>query len=316
MHSPVVTIGIPCYNAKDTVRDAIEAALGQDYPNIEVIVIDDCSTDGTQNYLLALQNELKFKLIFLPVNSGVAKICNTVIEVAEGDYVAFCGDDDMFVKSRISKQMKQLLSIDPQGEQFLMSFVARTQVFSNANHVYEPAVFRTDGKPLTNDELVSWTVLGRYGSLVSGSAGSGTCLAHKSVYQKLNGYDEDFRRASDVEFVLRFVLLGGKIVTLQESLLIQRMTAGADKSSSNKKHFFNLMLQKHKFVLSQRGLYQAAFLFTEIKCAYFKRDWITLIKSSSTLFFTNPKSFCFAVCTAIKRRQIIRSRRQTIQAPT
>ena len=80
MHKPLVTIGIPCFNAKDTVKDAIEAALKQDYPNIEVLVVDDCSTDGTKSYLQDLKKEFNFNA---GMGQGVANGMNVPIQTKD-----------------------------------------------------------------------------------------------------------------------------------------------------------------------------------------------------------------------------------------
>jgi glycosyltransferase involved in cell wall biosynthesis len=313
MHKPLVTIGIPCYNAKDSVKDAIEAALKQDYPNVEVLVVDDCSTDGSQTYLQDLKRELNFNLILLEKNGGVAKVCNTIIAHAKGEYIAFCGDDDMFVRHRISEQVKQLTAPEIAQHKIVASFVARTQVFPDGREVYEPAIYRPDGLDIDSEELLSWTVLGRYGSNIRGSAGSGTCLAHRSVYQALNGYDENFRRSSDMEFVLRLALLKGKVVTLQESLLIQRMTAGADKTSDKQRQFFNLMLEKHQIVLKEKRLYRPAKIFSDIKFSFLKNEKDKVIIGLLKLALTQPASLVKAIVVAYQRRQTIKARQKTIQ---
>jgi GT2 family glycosyltransferase len=100
--APTVSVVIPTYNRRDVVRRAIESALAQTYPPIEIIVIDDGSTDDTQAVLA--DYGARIRLIRQP-NAGVCAARNRGIDAAGGDFVAFLDSDDAWEPWKIASQM-------------------------------------------------------------------------------------------------------------------------------------------------------------------------------------------------------------------
>ena len=109
MHLPLVTIGITCFNAESTIRRAVISAFEQDWPNTEIIVFDDASTDNSWELLqeISLQSE-KLKIFRNEVNTGYAGNLNSIINVARGEFITFFDDDDESDKKRISSQWKRI----------------------------------------------------------------------------------------------------------------------------------------------------------------------------------------------------------------
>ena len=94
MFEPLVSIIIPVYNGSNYMREAIDSALAQTYKNIEVIVVNDGSTDNSLEKLhesLPIQKNIK---IISQNNQGVSRARNTGIQHATGDYVTFIDCDD------------------------------------------------------------------------------------------------------------------------------------------------------------------------------------------------------------------------------
>ncbi|ABW67771.1 glycosyltransferase family 2 protein [Desulfosudis oleivorans] len=112
--TPKVSIGIPTYNRADLLRRSIESALGQDYPNIEVLVSDNASTDRTpevcQFYTDTHGSRIKY--IRQPVNLGATANFSKVLEMASGEFFMWLGDDDWIDSSYVKSCMRELLS-DP-----------------------------------------------------------------------------------------------------------------------------------------------------------------------------------------------------------
>lgn len=105
---PLVSVIIPSYNHQDFICSAIEAVLNQTYPNIELIVIDDGSTDLS----VAKINKLKEKYNFFFIhreNKGVARTLNEGLKLIKGEYFAFCASDDLYHPNRISLQLQSML---------------------------------------------------------------------------------------------------------------------------------------------------------------------------------------------------------------
>ena len=90
-----ISVIIPAYNAERYVRYAVQSSLNQTLSDIEIIVVDDGSTDGTARVIEdEFANEPRVKLIRQPENGGVGKARNTGIENASGEYIAFLDSDD------------------------------------------------------------------------------------------------------------------------------------------------------------------------------------------------------------------------------
>ena len=111
LHSPRVTAIIPAYNAAAFVRNAIDSALAQAWPNIEVLVIDDGSTDDTASILQAYGEAIR---VVSPPNGGLSNARNRGIHEATGTYVAFLDADDRWLPGKIARQV-QALTDNPQA---------------------------------------------------------------------------------------------------------------------------------------------------------------------------------------------------------
>lgn len=99
---PLVSVIIPSYNCEKFIADTIESVLAQDYQNIELLVIDDGSTDNTQKIVKQYSNKLR--LIIQP-NSGVCRARNRGIAEAKGDFICLMDHDDYWYPDKISAQI-------------------------------------------------------------------------------------------------------------------------------------------------------------------------------------------------------------------
>lgn len=104
---PQVSIVITTYNYKQYIDKAINSAYNQKVPK-EIIVIDDCSTDGTEEYLKLRYDTSVIRYIKNPVNLGVAKSRNKGVMLAKGKYIAFLDADDRWNVDKLKKQLELL----------------------------------------------------------------------------------------------------------------------------------------------------------------------------------------------------------------
>ncbi len=110
MSQPLVTIGVGNYNNAKYVLDTLKSIEEQTYDNIELVIIDDCSTDESLGMIrewLKSYNK-PFKLIAHEKNMGVCVVCNAIINNANGKYVAFLATDDAMMPDKISVQVNIL----------------------------------------------------------------------------------------------------------------------------------------------------------------------------------------------------------------
>src|SRR5699024_3527313 len=96
------------FNAEKTIGRSINSVLEQTYQNIELIIIDDGSTDNTLKIIQHYQNEDSRIVYKSTKNSGVSVARNTGIEMASGDYFMFLGSDDFFSHQTVSKLLKAI----------------------------------------------------------------------------------------------------------------------------------------------------------------------------------------------------------------
>ena len=100
-----VSVIIPCYNYARYVREAIDSALGQTYAPLEVIVVDDGSTDSTPEILASYGDRIR---VIRQQNGGAAKARNTGVTAARGESVAFLDADDVWRRRKLEVQMARL----------------------------------------------------------------------------------------------------------------------------------------------------------------------------------------------------------------
>lgn len=106
--NPLATVVIASYNHAAHVETTIASIASQDYPNVEILVIDDGSTDGSVDHLKCLQNKYSFRLVTRD-NGGLVSVLNLAIKGLYGDFVIFHASDDVSPINRISRQVDTLI---------------------------------------------------------------------------------------------------------------------------------------------------------------------------------------------------------------
>jgi len=127
-HQPLVSVSIIAYNRRDMVGQSLDSVLAQTYPNIEVILCDDGSTDGTGEFVREHYGD-RVTYIYQE-NQGPAAARNATIRAAQGKYIALQDDDDIWLPEKLEKQVPALeqnpdaalcygicLAADPDGKE-------------------------------------------------------------------------------------------------------------------------------------------------------------------------------------------------------
>jgi glycosyltransferase involved in cell wall biosynthesis len=116
MKKKLVSICLGTYNQKDYINECLDSISTQTYPNIEVIISDDCSKDETYKkiklFFLKNKNNFKVKIFKQRTNIGISKNFNFLYKQAKGEYIIFFGGDDIMVNNKIEKQVK-ILTTNP-----------------------------------------------------------------------------------------------------------------------------------------------------------------------------------------------------------
>ncbi|WP_042143752.1 glycosyltransferase family 2 protein [Paucisalibacillus sp. EB02] len=106
-HNPLISVITPAYNAERFIKQTIESVLAQTYTNWEMIIVDDCSTDRTVEFINEFtQKDNRVHLIQLEENSGSAVARNLAMENAKGKYIAFLDSDDLWFPEKLETQVQ------------------------------------------------------------------------------------------------------------------------------------------------------------------------------------------------------------------
>ena len=105
-HQALVSVIIPTYNSSKYIEKTLVSVLHQTYINLEVIIVDDASTDNTISLLESLQKkDARIVIAQLEENSGAAGARNHATKLAKGDYIAFLDSDDLWLPNKIEQQL-------------------------------------------------------------------------------------------------------------------------------------------------------------------------------------------------------------------
>jgi glycosyltransferase involved in cell wall biosynthesis len=113
---PLLSVIIPCFNHASFVGEAIEAVLAQSLGDLELIVVDDCSQDNSKEVIEKyVRHDPRVRAIYHEINQGISPTRDSAIRVARGEYLAFCDADDMWMPTKIGRQL-ELLEKNPEHD--------------------------------------------------------------------------------------------------------------------------------------------------------------------------------------------------------
>ncbi|WP_306054421.1 glycosyltransferase family 2 protein [Natronococcus wangiae] len=216
----LVSVIIPTYNREETVSRAINSALSQTVDSVEVLVVDDGSTDDTQDVLESYDDE-RVRPIYHETNRGANVARNTGIERARGKYVAFLDSDDEWRPEKLEAQLDLL---EKRSEEWVaaycdFAFELATPI-DRLRGLAASVLSRADERPQMEggEELIGEILADN----VHTGAGS-TLLVRTDVAREVGGFDETLDRFQDPEFVLR-ILEVGKLAYVDEPLVVREET--------------------------------------------------------------------------------------------
>lgn len=184
---PLVSVIVPAFNAETTLRQSLQSALSGTYENIEIIVVDDGSTDATADSAQQFADAEKRMRVHRQPRGGVAAAFNAGLELAEGDYVARLDADDLWHPAKLDRQMELALR-DPDAA-FIYSFVR--YVDGEGRVLADAPTQRFPRHALCR---------GIYESLVGGNS---SALMRRSAVAAVGGYDPRLASWEDLLLQLR-----------------------------------------------------------------------------------------------------------------
>ena len=253
---PLVSVIIPSYNYLRYIDKCLESVFNQDYPNIEVIVVDDGSTDGSLEYLQSLTNPIK---ILQQRNQGVSIARNIGLFESRGEFIAFLDADDFWDSSKISKQVNILSSSSVDLVYTGVTLVASdgVEIIGTINPDYQgdcSSHFR------------------RYPAKAIVTLGASNALFRKKLLAQSGILDPKLSISADWDFFRRYCDYG-KVAILENQLTFYRqhpknMSTYSDSFTSDTKRCVSKMLIDDRFTSSKHARLKIWFLTTMLLLKY------------------------------------------------
>ena len=204
-----MSVIIPVYNGRAFVADALHSVFAQTHREIECIVVDDGSTDGTADVVAAAGTPA---ICIRQDNQGVSAARNAGAARASGDLIAFLDADDVWQSDKVSAQIEAL-----QHDRYPMVMCGATVVDADLR----PIGARTMSLPATQP-LLGMVLFGT-GSVVSCSS---TALVTREAFSDVGGFDTSLSMSADWDFLARFLLAYGGVAYVKRPLIAYRCHDG------------------------------------------------------------------------------------------
>ena len=213
-----VSIITACYNRSTTIATAIKSVFAQDYPDIEYILVDGASSDGSQQVIEATMENIPENITVKYISEldhGMYEAINKGIKMATGDVIALCHSDDcIYDEHVVSDYVKEFES-------------------SNADFIYADGVF------VQGDKLVRVWKSGQYSPRKVRNGWlplHPTCYIKKTLFDRLGLYDESYKIAADTDLLVRYLLRDDvKVAYLSNRNAVKMSMGGLSTDSAKRK---------------------------------------------------------------------------------
>ena len=316
--SATVTVAITAFNAERTIERAVKSALNQTLRPIEILVVDDGSSDNTAAVVERLAGEHGLiRLIRHDGNLGVAVARNRLVAEAQGDLLAFFDEDDDSLPRRLDIQLHRILEYeDRSGETLIVCHTARRQVFPRGRRHVEAAIGSHFDWPAPHGvAMVQKILAGRRVRNGYGTCATSSQMARVATYRALGGFDPTFRRYEDTDFCVRLAAAGGHFVGIGEPLVTQYMTVSDDKQLETELAYARAMIDKHRALFTSPEEWAFARAWLELKYLSLANRTGTFAAGLSKLLMQRPLSVMLRAANAIPMTRSRDARRKLHARP-
>jgi glycosyltransferase involved in cell wall biosynthesis len=263
---PLITIALTCYDAEQTIVRAVESAVAQTWPEREILVVDDGSTDRSVTLLGKLeQTRRDVRVIRHESNGGVPEARNTLLAQARGTFIAFLDDDDASVPARIEQQYRRIVEYESAHPGVnVLCYSNRDVVQAGDSRPTSQRLGIGRLSPSPSGPIVADYVLGLVkddGLHQWGMLGSCTLMARTQTLRELGGFDVRFRRCAELDLAVRAALGGAHFISVDAPLVTQYLTPTVDKAGDADLRYRLLLLEKHRRYLEDERSYLGAWCY-------------------------------------------------------
>lgn len=241
-YEPLVSVVVPSYNHISYIEDCLISIFQQDYPKLQVIVIDDGSSDGSLELLQSLNAKYPFELLS-QVNRGLLPTLNRALELVKGEYFVPIASDDLMMPGRITRQVAHLKS-EPR-----VAICGGNIVPINEDGQSLPQRYRfRPARRLDFDAVFCGTLAG---------APAPSMMLRTAVVREVGGYDESLR-IEDLLMMLKVTRAGYWVDVLEDDLSYYRSHG---KNMHSNLEFMFLEILRVYSVFSDHDSYQKVCYF-------------------------------------------------------
>lgn len=230
MNDPLVSIITPCFNASETLGKTVVSIMEQTFPDWELLLVDDCSSDDTCKKAKAFSaKDSRIKLIRQPQNGGAARARNAGIDLAKGRYIAFLDADDSWHPEKLQHQLALM-----KRHKWPLSFTSYTRVTEDGAIINQVGVPET----VTYRQLLKTNVIG-----------CSTAMYDTAIVGKV--HMPDMRRRQDFGLWLRILKITPNGYGINgEPLTVYRVMEKSLSSNKGQSATYNWHLYRHEEGLS------------------------------------------------------------------
>ena len=233
----LVSVVIPTYNRQKTLEASIRSVTSQTYDDIEVLVVDDGSSDGSHELVQQMQrNDSRIRYMKNTMGKGVAGARNTGIRASRGEFIAFNDSDDYFRSDKICKQLSKIQTAD-------FCYGRFKKIVDEKSYMIFP--------PYNTNDL-NGDIYKRL--LKNNMVGCPTLMVRHDFLDQIGGFDPEFPALEDYDLALRLAKRG-TAVFIEDIILDSDNSAGGISSNVGNDMAANLMLlQKYLPDIIEAGL--------------------------------------------------------------
>ncbi len=305
MTFPLITVGITCYNAADTIGRAICSAIAQDWPNTEIIIVDDCSSDNSVSVVQEVIKDIPHaRLICHEQNKKPSGARNTIIAHSKGEYIAFFDDDDESLPNRLSEQYSCLTEYQKKtGHANVVCYASGVRHYSNGYKKPLLAV-GSNGECPKGAQIIDYLLFYQKDPDVFYGSGTPSCslFIPSELIRSVNGFDESFVRVEDVDLAVRLGLVDTHFIGTQNEAFVQYASSGHDKTPEKNLQAELRLAEKYKDYLLGVSRYYYASHWPYVRYYHFTRQYCKLFGTLAGLFVRYPWPIMRHFCTTAPRR--------------
>jgi glycosyltransferase EpsE len=219
-----VSVIMSVYNAETTVAKSIESLIGQTYENLEILLVDDSSTDETFNICKEYENNFKNIHLFKNKNNlGLTKNLNFLINKSKGDFLARQDSDDISEPSRIEKQLNFIKKYNLDG------CTTRAKIIQTGSIIPKKSLY------LPKRFVINFKNPFIHGSLV----------LKKTIAESIGNYNEKFYYSQDYKLMYDLITGGYKLKIMKECLYHLNMNENISTNKKTQQQYYARCVKKN-----------------------------------------------------------------------